>query len=86
MEALKMLNSDRRHTPREEPFRPLWRLHRQGHQASCDMVVRRCGFEARFLMDGRFFSSHTFSRPDEAMEWAGEREAQYRRQGWTAGI
>ena len=74
------MQCERRHIPRQEP---LWQLHHQGHQASCDIMVGRGGFEARFLMNGRFLYSHTFTRPDEAIEWAGQKETQYRLQGWT---
>ena len=76
------MHSERRQTPREER---LWRLHRQGHEASCDIMARRCGFEARFHMNGRFLHSQTFAQPHEAMEWAGQKETQYRLQGWTPG-
>jgi hypothetical protein len=93
------MHTERRHTPREEPLwrlyydrrqtpreEPLWRLYRQGHEASCDLLIGRCGFEARFLMNGRFLSSHLFSLPHEAMAWAGQKETQYRLHGWTPAI
>ena len=78
-----MMLMERRQTRRQEPITPLWRLHRQGHEASCDMVLGRGGFEARFLLDGRFLLSHTFSLPSEAIEWAVQKQARYLREGWT---
>lgn len=73
-------------TKRPNSFTPLWRLHREGHDASCEIVVLPVGFEGRFLVDGRFLYSYTFSRPEEAMAWAGQKEAQFRRQGWSPRI
>ena len=64
-------------------FAPLWRLHREGHDAACEIVVQPWGFESRFLLDGRFLYSYTFSRPDEAVDWAGRKEVECRRQGWA---
>lgn len=67
---------------------PLWRLYRQGHDASCEIIVLPCGYgyEGRFLVDRRFLYSYQFTRPDEAVAWAGEKEAQYRQQGWTSWV
>jgi hypothetical protein len=69
-------------TARETGVRPLWQLYRNGHDAVCEITVSAWGFEGRFLVDGRFLYSHTFARPDQAIEWARQREKQCRRQGW----
>jgi hypothetical protein len=65
------------------PSHPLWRLYRQGHDAACEVVMVPCGYEGRFLFDGRFLYSYHFTRPDEAVAWAGEKEAQCRQHGWS---
>jgi hypothetical protein len=69
-----------------EPVMPLWRLHRQGHDASCEIVVQPDGFEGRFLFDGRFLYSYTFLRPGEAVSWACDKENRLREQGWKSRI
>jgi hypothetical protein len=75
-----------RETGRHDSFNPLWRLHRQGHDASCEIVVLPSGFEGRFLVDGRFLYSYTFARPDDAIAWAGQKEAQFRLEGWRPRV
>ena len=65
-------------------FSPLWQLRREGHDVACEIIVGPSGFEGRFLIDGRFLYSYTFAQPDEVISWAGRKELQYRRQGWTA--
>jgi hypothetical protein len=69
-----------------DPVMPLWRLHRQGHDAACEIVVQPSGFEGRYLFDGRFLYSYTFERPDDVVAWAKEREELLRRQGWTSRV
>ncbi len=71
------------HREADHTFRPLWRLQRQGHDASCEIVVLPFGFEGRFLLDGTFLYSYTFTRPGDAVEWAGQKERQFRRDGWA---
>jgi hypothetical protein len=66
------------------PAMPLWRLHRAGHDAVCEILIGPCGYEGRFLYDGRFLYSYHFTRPDDAVAWASEREAQCRLAGWTS--
>jgi hypothetical protein len=66
------------------PPTPLWRLHRAGHAAACEILTRPCGYEGRFLYDGRFLYAYHFTRPDDAVAWASEREAQCRLAGWSA--
>ena len=66
----------------DEPVLPLWRLHRQGHDATCEIAVQPTGFEGRFLFDGRFLYSYTFLRPGEAVAWACEKKDRLRQQGW----
>jgi hypothetical protein len=79
---VQVRNQDRR----QNTYRSLWCLHRRGHDASCEIVVLPSGFEGRFLVDGRFLYSYTFNRPDDAIAWAKQKEAQCRRDGWTAGL
>ena len=66
------------------PAMALWRLHRAGHAAMCEIVSRPSGYEGRFLYDGRFLYSYHFTRPDDAVAWASEREAQCRLAGWSS--
>ena len=40
--------------------------------------------EGRFLYDGRSLYSYHFTRPDQAVAWASEREAQCRMAGWSS--
>jgi len=61
---------------------PLWRLYRAGHDAACEIVVRACGYEGRFVLDGRFLYAYHFTRPDDAVKWASDKEAQCRVAGW----
>ena len=62
---------------------PLWRLHRAGHDAACEILVCPFGYEGRFVFDGRFLYAYHFTRPDDAMQWASEKEAQCRLAGWS---
>lgn len=64
----------------------LWRLYRRGHDTSCEIVMLPTGYEGRFLVDGSLLYSYQFTCPDEAVAWAGEKEAQYRQQGWTSWV
>ena len=70
----------------DESGSPFWRLHREGHDVACEILVLPCGFESRFLMDGRFLYSYTFARPDQAITLAGQREVEYRRNGWAPSL
>jgi hypothetical protein len=62
---------------------PLWRLYKQGHDASCEVAKVPAGFEGRFLMDGRFLYSHQFAHSGEVVKWAFAKQVQYRQQGWS---
>lgn len=77
------LQAERRTAGSDNPIMPLWRLQREGHAASCEIEVRSGGFEGRFLVDGRFLYSYTFTQPGDAVAWASEREERLRQQGWT---
>jgi hypothetical protein len=80
------LQAERRNAGSQNPIIPLWRLHRQGHDASCEIEAQPGGFEGRFLFDGTVLYSYTYTKPDEAVAWAGEREERLRQQGWTSRI
>jgi hypothetical protein len=62
---------------------PLWRLFKQGHDASCEVAKVPAGFEGRFLIDGRFLYSHQFAQSGDVMKWAADKQVQCRRQGWS---
>jgi hypothetical protein len=62
---------------------PLWRLHYGTHDAACEIVIRRSGYEGRFLFDGHLLSSHRFRHRDDAVAWASARETRYRLAGWS---
>ncbi len=62
---------------------PLWRLYKQGHDASCEVAKVPTGFEGRFLMDGRFLYSHQFAHSSEVVKWAFAKQVQCRQRGWS---
>jgi len=66
-----------------EAVLPMWRLFKQGHDASCEVAKVPAGFEARCLLDGRFLYSHQFSDSDDVLKWAFEKRIQFRQNGWS---
>jgi hypothetical protein len=61
----------------------MWRLFKQGHDASCEVAKVPAGFEGRFLIDGRFLFSYQFERSGDVMKWAADKQVHFRRQGWS---
>jgi hypothetical protein len=70
-------------TASPEAVLPLWRLFKQGHDASCEVAKIPAGFEGRCLMDGRFLYSHQFTRSQDVMKWAFAKQVEFRQRGWS---
>lgn len=71
------------HTASADAVLPLWRLFRQGHDASCEVAKIPFGFEGRVLLDGRFLYSHQFTTTGSVLRWAQVKQTELRQRGWS---
>jgi hypothetical protein len=71
------------HTASLNAVLPLWRLFKQGHDASCEVAKIPIGFEGRVLLDGRFLYSHQYTRVDAVLQWAQAKQVELRQRGWS---
>jgi hypothetical protein len=68
-----------------KPGEPLWSLHRDGRQITCELRSHgEYGWEAQLFRDGEFYAGRRFDLRAQAVAHAEQTRQDLDREGWAA--